>query len=394
MYLIRLPETFSPMLAMSTKNEEKIMPLLFPVIRAAFGISCSSGSPTADECEELVSFGKKQSILPVIYAGLKRMELTTDLLKAIDRERNHDLRRFVLQNDALTKIETALKNARIPYIPLKGAVLRKLYPAPEMRTSSDVDVLVHEDDLDRAVETIEAHTDFKADHRAYHDISMLNQSVHLELHFSIKENDENLDKVLNKAWEYAIPIEGSRYAFTPEFLMFHVVAHMSHHFLQGGLGIRPFLDLWLLRNKTKFDENMVKTLCQQCGILKFYEECCNLIEVWLEDGKHTETTEMLEEFCFSGGVFGSSKFKNAARQRAHRGLKYMFSRVFPPASQVREYYGNASGENHSLAYYYLKRWISWFKRRKELKRQISEIMSTDKKYIDQTDELFRRLGMA
>ena len=68
-------------------------------------------------------------------------------------------------------------------------------------------------------------------------------------------------------------------------------------------------------------------------------------------------------------------------------------RVFPPASQVRKYYSNASDEKHSLPYYYIKRWISWGKRRKELKRQIGEIMSTDKQYINKTDELFKRLEM-
>lgn len=103
---------------------------------------------------------------------------------------------------------------------------------------------------------------------------------------------------------------------------------------------------------------------------------------------------MLEQFCLSGGVFGNHKFKNATRQREQRGVKYILSRVFPPASEVKEYYSNASGEEHSLPYYYMKRWISWTKRGKELKRQIGEIMSTDKAYIDQTDDLFRRLGMA
>lgn len=223
---------------------------------------------------------------------------------------------------------------------------------------------------------------------------MLNRNVHLELHFSIKEHEENLDKVLIRAWEYAELAEGYRYAFTPEFQIFHIVAHMSYHFLHGGLGIRPFLDLWLLRSKTEFDENQVKDLCRQCGILKFYEECCNLINVWLGEGKHTETTEVFEQCCLSGGVFGDHKFKNAARQRKHRGMKYILSRVFPPASEVKEYYSNASTEEHSLPYYYMKRWISWTKRSEELKKQIGEIMSTDKAYIDQTDELLNRLGMA
>lgn len=70
-------------------------------------------------------------------------------------------------------------------IPLKGAVLRYIYPAPELRTSSDIDVLVKEEDLESAVAAIENATDFKMLRKAYHDISMVNSQVHLELHFTI-----------------------------------------------------------------------------------------------------------------------------------------------------------------------------------------------------------------
>lgn len=171
------------------------MTYLFPIIRAAFGIDSPALAPTVEECEELVAFGKKQSILPVIYAGLKKMDIPADQLKAIDWERNKDLRKFVLHNDALQKIEAALNEKQIPYIPLKGSVLRHLYPAPEMRTSCDIDVLVHEEDLEAAVAAIENATDFTMRKRNYHDISMVNQSVHLELHFNIKENMENIDKL-------------------------------------------------------------------------------------------------------------------------------------------------------------------------------------------------------
>ena len=366
---------------------------LFPVIRAAFDIDSSEVSLTPEEYEELVAFGKKQSIIPIIFSGLQKMELPMDQLPEIDRERNRNLRRYVLQIDALAKVEAALNDAGIPYVPLKGAVLRNLYPEPEMRTSVDIDVLVHKEDLERSVEVIEKYTDFRSDHRAYHDISMLNQSVHLELHFSIKEFTANIDKILSRAWEYAEPEEGSRYTFTPEFQVFYVIAHMSYHFLHGGLGIRPFLDLWLLRNKTIYDENVVKDLCQQCSILTFYEECCNLVNVWMENGEHTETTKMLEKFCLSGGVFGNTAFKNAALQREHRGWKYIIRRVFPPASEIREYYSNVSDEKHCLAYYYVKRWYSWIPQNKKLKKRFSEVMSTDTQYIAQIDELFKRLGM-
>ena len=35
----------------------------------------------------------------------------------------------------------ALETAQIPFIPLKGSVLRKWYPEPWMRTSCDIDIL-------------------------------------------------------------------------------------------------------------------------------------------------------------------------------------------------------------------------------------------------------------
>lgn len=93
-------------------------------------------------------------------------------------------------------------------------------------------------------------------------------------------------------------------------------------------------------------------------------------------------------------MFGDHKFKNAARQREHKGMKYILSRVFPTDSEVKEYYSNALSVDHSLPYYNTKRWISWMKRSEELKRQICEIISTDKDYIDQTEKLSRRHVMA
>lgn len=370
---------------------------LFMVIRAGMDQNVKPNALSGTDCEELIHIGTRQSILPVIHAGLKKVGAQAEYVKECDRARLLDIKHYILQNDALNKISASLDKEQILYIPLKGSVLRYLYPAPELRTSNDIDVLVKEDDLENAFAVIENATDFKMLKKGYHDISMINSQVHLELHFTIKENSESIDRILERAWEYAGPADdgSSRYVFTPEFQVFHVVAHMSHHFLHGGLGIRPFLDLWLLKNKTEYDEDTVRAMCSECGILKFYEVSCHLAEVWLGSSEHTETTRMLEEFCLSGGVFGSAQFKNAGRQRKIRGWKYIFSRVFPPAYQVKEYYRDNSGKEHALVYYYGKRLLSWFggERRADLKKQMKMILSGDKKYLDTAAELFRRLEL-
>ena len=369
---------------------------LFSVIRNGLDLEAESVSLSPELCSTLISFASRQSIQPILYRGLKKANLPEDVIRECDNARIKDLYQFIQQNEALNSVSSSLDQCRLPYVLLKGAVLRDLYPAPELRTSCDLDILIRERDLDRAVRVLESQTAFKMQKRLYHDISMVSPKVHLELHFNIKEDMESIDRLLCRAWDYAGPADtGSRWTFTPEFQVFHVIAHMSYHFLHGGLGVRPFLDLWLLRHRTQFDETEVRQMCELCGILTFYDECCRLSEVWLGKGEYTETTKMLEDFCLSGGVFGSARFKIAGQQRKKRGWKYILSRLFPPLSEIKEIYRDQSGKNHSFIYYHAKRLSTWFGKRKraELKKRLAGILSSDPDYLDSADELFRRLKL-
>lgn len=373
--------------------------ILFPVIRCGLGIESAEEydiQMSPETCRELLRFGEGQSILSIIYAGLEKMNAPQEVLNEYSKAHFMSIYRYMNRDLAIRKISSALDSERIPYILLKGAVLQHLYPGPELRSSHDIDILVQEDKLDLAVEAIEGKTDFKFLKRGYHDVSMLGPEILLELHFTLKENAENLDRLLNRAWEYSVPAEeGYRYDFIPEYQMFHVISHMEHHFLHGGLGIRPFIDLWLLKKKTVFNEQTVRELCDECGILTFYEESCRLARVWFENDSHTETSKMFESICLSGGALGSHKFKNAVRQREKRGLSYIAGRVFPPAYEVKEYYKDESGKEHSLPYYYMKRLLSWTgkERREDLGRQVNSIMSTDRSDLDMASELLKRLNL-
>ena len=367
---------------------------LLPVIRAAFDIP-STITITAEECEELAAFGKKQSILPVVYTGLKKMDLPADQLKEIDRERNRDLRKFVLHNDALEKIESALSEEQIAYIPLKGSALRHLYPAPEMRTSCDIDVLVHEEDIDRAVAAIEQATDFAMRKRNYHDISMADQHSHLELHFSLKENMGNIDKLLSHVWNYAVPCGESRHQLTPEFQVFHVIAHMSYHMVHGGLGIRPFLDLWLLRTKTSYDENTVRRMCADCGILVFYEKCGELTDAWMEGKPVPEDLSTLAEYVLSGGVFGSRETALASKQRVYRGYRYILHRAFMDRALLETEYPELKEKPYLSALGQVKRWMRLTnpQKRNRIKSEIASIKAMRPESVGAFDRLLTSLGL-
>ena len=368
---------------------------LFAVVRAGMDLGAVPLELSSDDCRELIQIGSKQSILPIVYRGLKKSGAPAEVVRECDKARLLDTKKYIIQNNALQKIGGALDEAKIPYIPLKGAVLRILYPSPHLRTSCDIDVLVKEESLDEAVEAIENTTDFVKKKRYYHDISMVNSQVHLELHFSILENMENIDKLLSQVWDYAVPDKGSRYKMTPEYLIFHVVAHMSYHMVHGGLGIRPFLDLWLLRTKTEYVEALVRQMCSDCGILTFYEKSCDLADSWMMEKSVPEGLVLLEEYALLGGVFGSKETTVASALRRRNSFNYLFHRLFLSVDVLASENPELQEKPYLMPIFQMKRWLRLTDPEKlaQAKKEITSVKSMRPETIDSFDKLLVSLGL-
>lgn len=369
---------------------------LLPIIRSAFDISSEQPELSQSDLNTLLQFGTRQSILPIIWRGMKRFNYPAECMLQFENARMNDIRNFVVRQFDSENIFKVLESAGISYIPLKGAVIKELYPEPWMRTSCDIDILVHEEDLDKAVSSIANGTDFSAGKRGYHDISMLNSRVHLELHFSIKETIESIDQMLGKAWDYA-ERKGSSccFVFTPEFQIFHVLAHMSYHLRRGGLGMRPFLDLWLLKEKTHYNESELQTLCEKCGIWPFYKKSCELLNSWMANDKYTPESEALEQYCLMGGVYGNSEIASAAVLRENTGIRYYFRRLFIKKEALQELYPRLRDKPLLLPYYEIKRWFRLLNKtkRKRIFGELKGVHTINKDQIDSFDKLLTSLGL-
>lgn len=243
---------------------------------------------------------------------------------------------------AYNEIKEALEEAKIPFISLKGAVLRAYYPEPWMRTSCDIDILIQRERLDEAISHLEARGYRAAEKHNYHDVSLYAPNgVHLELHFSIKENMPQIDGMLEAVWDYTEALEGKQYEKkqTDAYFVFHHLAHMAYHFLSGGCGVKPFLDLYLLRHSAPWDEAAVRALCAASELERFYDTVLDMIAVWFENVPHSAITQKTEAYILTGGVYGSSENQTVAKQGAVGGkLKYFLGRLFPPYTYLKEVY--------------------------------------------------------
>ncbi len=260
----------------------------------------------------------------------------------------------------LERIKATLSDGGIDHIPLKGAVLRSLYPEPWMRTSSDIDVLVRESDLEAAKALLCERLGYVfKEKESKHDISLYSESgVLLELHYCIREDIDGADRILDRVWSYSSSVgNGYEYVMNTEFLVFYLTVHALCHFGIGGCGIRPVCDLYLCRHKLGYDERKVLELCREAKIETFYKEIMNLSEFWFGDAEINELTERLECYILTGGLFGTVTSHIAVR-RTVEGSKFRFAgkRIFASYNTLRKRYPSLKNRVW-IPIYQVRRWI-------------------------------------
>lgn len=298
------------------------------------------------------------------------------------------------------RIYECFEKAGIAFVPLKGAVIRKRYPEPWMRTSCDIDILVHEAELERAQRTLCESLGYTVKgERDFHDVSLFSEGgVHLELHFNIKENMDNIDRLLEKVWDYTFPVseDSKEMEMTGEFLIFHCVSHMAYHFVRGGCGIRPFVDLRLLTGGVQYDEEKLREMLSSCGIERFYDSVLLLSKVWFDGQEHNETTLEMEKYIVSGGAYGSTENTVSVEQtKTVSKTAYFIKRIFMPYKQLVVKYPELEKHPYLAPVYQVRRWgriiFKGGMKRTRDQFEAGKRISSDK--VERTKILLEKIGL-
>ena len=349
-------------------------------------------NPNGDENHD----GDKKQVGGENYSGVIRSEIKQKFEKQILTA----IYRYENINSELKTLKTAFEEEKIPFIPLKGSVIRQYYPEPWLRTSCDIDILVHEEDIERAIAFLTNKNGYTLEKKAYHDYSLFSPAgVHLELHFNLKETRDKIDKLLVKAWNYAYRRDENsyEYLFTNEFFIYHQLAHASYHFVGGGCGIRPFIDVFLLEKHLKYDKNKLDELLTEGGIKIFSDDFYHLSKVWFAGEKHSEITEKMEIFLLSGGVYGNAENKTASEQSRNKGKAgNIFKRIWMPYDHLIILYPDLKGKRILQPFYEIKRWCKLFKKDifKKSMRELKTNTSMSQEKVDETKAMLKDLGLS
>lgn len=343
--------------------------LLFALLRSELGGGAADDSVknncTNEVLEQVCALAIRHDLAHIVGQAMSRLGLpkSEPFLKCREIAKQAVFR-YVRLSTEYERICKLFENVEIPFIPLKGSILREYYPEPWMRTSCDIDILVKQENLHNAAEALRKELLYTGGELiGDHDVALLSPGgVRLELHYdTVVESDAVMESraVLSRVWEDATPAEagGYRYEMSDEMFYFYHIAHMAKHLQNGGCGIRPFADMWILRHRVKYDEAARKQLLDRGGLLTFAEAAERLSEAWFS-GKDMDTlSRSLADYILSGGVYGSLQNSVAVQQSKQGGrFGYALRRIFLPYETIKFYFPVLQKRKWLLPVYQVVRW--------------------------------------
>ena len=229
---------------------------------------------------------KKHNLVSIMAQAMEKLgfESDSDIWKRWLKEKNQLIYKSVLMDVEREAIQDFFEKNNIWYMLLKGMVIRKYYPAPELREMADNDILFDNKYSKEVYEFMTARG-YKSDdyNKGYHDEYLKPPAYNFEMHRQLVSSKERpkwyeyykdvksiLIKDTNENRETAANSESNntsnQFYFSDNDFYVYFIVHTYKHFLNSGMGLRTVLDVYLyvsnLQEKLDFDyiEEQLKKL--------------------------------------------------------------------------------------------------------------------------------------
>lgn len=272
------------------------------------------------------------------------------------------------QLDKINQLFDAFENNGIDYMPLKGTILKHLYPSHELRPMGDADILIRVEQYDRIKPVMES-LDYTSEEENGHELPWRCQELYVELHKClIPDSNVDLHAYYGDGWNRATKENGCRYQMTAEDQFVFLFTHFVKHFRGGGIGCRHVTDLWVFQQKhPAMDQAYIQHQMNSIHLLEFYDNMHALLSCWFTQGQWNEKTEFISEFIFNSGIWGERKSHDLAANarfveksgNVEKGKwRHFLSRVFPSSTYVGYQFPVVKKVPILLPVFWVVRWVN------------------------------------
>ena len=231
---------------------------------------------------------------------------------AFEEEKNKAIRKEIILDSERERVLSELENAGIWYMPLKGIIIKELYPQIGMRQMADNDILFDKN-LSQKVHCIMQGFGFSTElydgsnHDVYHKPPVCNFEMHTELFGDWHEG---------KLYDYYVNIKerlvrdsdnNSGYHLSKEDFYIYFLAHAYKHYAGAGTGLRTIVDTYLYNKRYQgvMDMKYVESECVELGIAQFEKQLREMSMRSLGGHKLTAEERQLFDYIVFSGTYGT-----------------------------------------------------------------------------------------
>ena len=299
----------------------------------------------------------------------------------------------MLQTQAADVLEEALELAGVDHMLFKGVVTKTRYPEAILRTMGDIDLLYRQEQQRtlRAVMNELGYDDYQQGRK--NDTYRKKPVLCVEAHRELVPASSQFAPYCAEAWSRAVRKDGKNHSYVmrleDEFI-FNMI-HMAIHFMEGGIGVRFIVDVFVY-NRYEMDGAYLRAQLETLGLWEFYCRITALANHWFAGEEADALTARLGQFVLENHIFGSAG--NISALAAGEGRWHFIRRVcFPSYAEMRSMFPWLAGRRILLPWAWCVRGAGVFFHQRRKMRNRMELMRGDREEGKRLLEFYRECGL-
>lgn len=295
------------------------------------------GLPESFSWEYACRDAQRNSVANILSYTLDKVNVkpSQTVRNVLENEQRMQILKETSQLFEVEKVLQEFEKAEIKNVPLKGYFMKHIYPQTDLRSMTDIDILVDKRDF-KKVEQVFTKLGYK-------NANVLNtREIHFErdlLYFEVQSTiNSGEDSYFDDIWSRVGLRDGYNHSYemSPEDFYLYMIYHTAKHFKSGGMGIRMVMDVCVYLDSYKnLDFDYIGEKLHKMELTVYEQKLRELSLNWFTD----EPTQInaFGEFVLYCSTYGQrvvSFFQS--NRRTERG--YWIKQFFPPYSTMKRRY--------------------------------------------------------
>ena len=264
---------------------------------------------------------------------------------------------------------------------MKGYYLRNLYPKNDYRFMSDIDILIHKADREKAYQVMQQ-LGYSGGHGNYGNVDDYKKGrfLHVELHHDIINiNYSSINKLFSvwydyyqDIWERAFIEKGYECRLNWSDFYIYMCVNFAKDYMMKGTGVRSALDFYLFRQKygDSLDFKYINKELVKLNIKEIEQEIVKIAERWFGTGFTDGADTHMSSKLIIDGIYGSinQNFSNRYKMMTKgvqstvvKKIVFFGRRAFPALKLMRYSYPILNRMPFMLPLFWLVRWFRYYK---------------------------------